>query len=343
MIDQELSLFHDTSLILSITDLQTPLPSAERLWRARNPAEWLAILHETQASSGNTDYHSPPRSQENVSLSHLFQDMLRDELEVKNRHLSAVRLKLLLHPLQSLVSHLGQLLSCYYGMHDNRQSTRPLTTASTLMRLEEVQSSLQKWYDIVMVNHRADPDCLTTNGSLVLYHLIYLNTVSYFPEIERLARREGFEGSSWQNALRSKQFIYQPEKAIFHCGQVLRIIGNMPRMGRPAWWSAAVYRATMILWVDSMSRVYSGETCEKGPVFMINTSTPDDPVVKAYLCNLYGTPALLNRDGSCTKLGGPDNVLAHCLSLLDVGVSTRFSDGVRRKLQTLSKNWKTTV
>lgn len=341
MLDQELSLFHDTAPILSITDFQTPLPCSERLWRAQNSIEWLKIIQETRATADNSDYHSPAYPQESLSLSHLFQDMLRDELEIKNRQLSPFRLKLLLHPLQSLVNHLGQLLSCFYGMHDNQQNTRPLTTASTLMRLEEVQSSLHKWYDIAMTNHRADPNCPITNGSLVLYHLIYLNTVTYFPEIERLVRKEGSNGSSWETALRSKQLIYQPEKAIFHCGQVLRIVSNMPETGRPAWWSAALYRVSMILWVDGLSRAYGGENLDKGSVFMINSTSPDDPAIKSYLCNVSGIPAILKRDGSFFKLGNPDHVLSHCLSLLGEGVPTRFSDGIRRKMQTLLRNWKT--
>lgn len=341
MIDQELSLFHDTAPILSITELQTPLPCSEGLWRAHSSGEWLDVVRQEHPTSGSPGYHSSAYPQDDLSLSHLFQDMLRDELTMKNRQMSALRLKLLLHPLQSLVYNLGQLLSCFYGMHDNRQSTRPLTTASTLMRLEEVQSSLHKWYDIAMSNHRADPNCPITNGSLVLYHLIYLNTVTYFPEIERLVRKEGFDGLSWETALRSKQFIYQPEKAIIHCGQIFRIISNMPEAGRPSWWSAAIYRATMILWVDGISRAYSGETVEHGPAFMINSLSQDDQAIKAYLCNSFGVPALLKRDGSYFQLGNPENVLIHCLTLLDEGVSTRFSDGIRRKLQTLLRNWKT--
>jgi hypothetical protein len=146
---------------------------------------------------------------------------------------------------------------------------------------------------------------------------------------------------SWETALRSKQFIYQPEKAIIHCGQVFRIISNMPESKRPSWWSAALYRVTMVLWVDSMSRAYSGETIENEPVFMINALTPEDQSVKAYLSNSFGVPALLKRDGSYSQLGNPEDVLIHCLTLLDEGVSTRFADGIRRKLQTLLRNWKT--
>jgi hypothetical protein len=342
MIDQELSLFHDTSPILSITDLQTPLPCSERLWRAQNSVEWLETIQETYSNASSPEYHSSTHPHDGLSLSHLFQDMLRDELEMKNRRLSPLRLKLLLHPLQSMVCHLGQLLSCFYGMHDNQHNTRPITTASTLMRLEEVQSFLQKWYELCMINSKADPDCNITNGSLVLYHLISLNTVTYFPEIERLVRKEGFDGLSWESALRSKQFIYKPESAIFHCGQVLRIISNMPQGRRPPWWSAALYRVTMILWVSGISQAYSDDSREKGSVFMINSVTSDDPAVKAYLTNLLGVPALLRRDGSFTQLGNPDDVLTHSLTVLDEGVATRFSDGIRRKLQNVLRNWKAT-
>jgi hypothetical protein len=211
------------------------------------------------------------------------------------------------------------------------------------MRLEEVQSTLHKWYELAMLNSKADPDCTITNGSLVLYHLISLNTVTYFPEIERLVRKEGFDGLSWESALRSKLFIYKSENAIFHCGQVLRLVSNMPTTERPPWWSAAIYRATMILWVGSISRVYSdNDNREKGPVFMINAVAPEDSSVKTYLTNLHGTPALLRRDGTFIQLGNPDDVLSYSLSVLDEGTATRFSDGIRRKLQTVLRNWKAT-
>jgi hypothetical protein len=265
--------------------------------------------------------------------------MLRDELEVKNRKAPAPLLKLLLHPLQSLVFHLSQLLSSFYGMHGYQQGTRPLLTASTLMRLEEVQSTLHKWYDLAMVNHRAEPDCSIMNGSLVLYHIIYLNTVTYFPEIERLTRKEGYDSLTWESALRSRQFIYQPEKAIFHCGQIFRIMKAMPATGRPPWWSAALYRASLIVWMDSNSRYYAGESLGSGPLLAINSSLPDDPAIKAYLNSSFGVPSFQLPDGSLVNLDKPDEVLRQCISLLDDGVSTRFSDGIRRKLQTLRKNW----
>lgn len=340
MIDQELSLFHDIAPVLSITELQTPLPDSERLWRAKNALEWLDIVHDLCANSDNSSYHSSAHPQAGLSLSHLFQDMLRDELEIKNRRLSPLRLKLLLHPLQSLVCHLGQLLSCFSGMHDNHRSSRPLTTASTLLRLEEVQSSLQKWYDLCMINAKKTPDCAITNSSLVLWHLISLNAITYFPEIEKLVRNSAFDEHTQETILRSQRLIYQPEKAIYHCGQVLKIVSAMPKSGRPPWWSAAIYRVTMILLADSISRPrHQRDIEEKGPLVMINLVTSEDPAINAYICNFYGIPALLNRDGSFTKLGSPDELLTHCITLLDEGTSTRFSDGIRRKLQKVLRIW----
>ena len=340
MIDQELSLFHDIAPILSITELQTPLPESESLWRATSDHEWLDIVHDLCANSGNSGYHSSTLSQTELSLSHLFQDMLRDELEIKNRRLSPLRLKLLLHPLQSLVCHLGQLLSCFSGMHDNHRSSRPLTTASTLLRLEEVQSSLQKWHDLCIINAKEDPDCTITNSSLVLWHLISLNAITYFPEIEKLVRNSALDEPSQENILRSQRLIYQPEKAIYHCGQVLKIVGAMPKSGRSPWWSAAIYRVTMVLLADSISRPRNQrDTEEKGPLVMINLVTSEDPSINAYICNFYGIPALLNIDGSLTKLGSPNELVTHCITLLDKGTSTRFSDGIKRKLQKVLQRW----
>jgi len=331
-------LFHDTAPILSITDLQTPLPESELLWRAENSLEWLQIFHEQSANPSSGFPAS--QQQAGLSLSHLFQDLLRDELDVQPRRLSPFRLRLLLHPLQSLVCHLGQLLSCFSGMHDNHPGSRPPTTASTFLRLEEAQSSLEKWYDLCMLNAKETPDCAITNGSLILWHLINLNTITYFPSIEKLVRARGFDDPSHESILQSERLIYQPQKAIFHCGQVLRIMNTMPKSDRPTWWSAAIYRATMILLADSICRTnYHRDNEENGPLIMINLVATDDPSIKAYICNFYGVPALWNRDGSYTKLGRPDELLTHCISLLDGGISTRFSDGIRRKLQKVHRTW----
>src|SRR5271154_4110442 len=117
MVDQELSLFYDTAPILSITELETPAPASECLWLAKDATEWLAALQQ-QAYIGTDWLHSssnlsgsPPLT--TPSLCDLFQDMLHDNMDRRHGQLSPLQIKLLLHPLQSLLCHLRQVLSCF--------------------------------------------------------------------------------------------------------------------------------------------------------------------------------------------------------------------------------------
>lgn len=362
MVDQELSLFHDTAPILSITELETPMPGPEPLWLAKDASEWLVALQQIQQhqhqqhsvhaspSSSNGDWMNsslgvPPQS---PSLCDLFQDLLHDNINRRHEKLNPLQLKLLLHPLQSLLCHLRQILSCFSDFFGSRRGTRTVSKASTLLRLEEVQSLLQNWYELCLVHAKADPTCPVTRSNLILYHLISLNALTSFPEIERLARKESFDGSSRELSIRHKRCIHQPEEAIIHCGQVLRIIYSMPREGRPHWWSAAVYRAGLILWVDSLSRMdQNAQRLDKGQIFAIDSVMPDDPAVVSYLWSGEGIPVLTRITQNTDVRGNtqthfkllPDEILCHCIELLGQGIALRVSDGIKRKLQELRKNW----
>jgi hypothetical protein len=217
-----------------------------------------------------------------------------------------------------------------------------------MLRLEEVQALLQKWYELSMTFLEANPSCTVTRCNLVLYHLISLNAVTNFPEVERLARREGFDGSYWELSLRHKRCIYQREEAIFHCGQVFRLLRLMPADRRPSWWSAALYRATLILWTDSISRLDPNFQAAKrddnspgsnNPV-AVDRVTPEDPSVIAYLWNGDGIAVLTRVDGSTVTLDNPGNVLAFGIQTLEEAASTRIGDGIKRKLVTLGSNWR---
>ncbi|CZT53274.1 related to transcription factor Pig1p [Rhynchosporium secalis] len=338
MVDQELSLFHDTAPILSITELQTPMPGMESLWLAQDSTEWLLAFQQTNSATGWMSPNPIKVQPLPPSLCDLFQDLLHDNINHRYNQLSPLQLKLLLHPLQSLLCHLSQVLSCFSDFFGARRGTRTVTKASTMLRMEEVQSLLQKWYELCAVHAKADPTCPVTQANLVLYHLISLNAVTSFPEIERLARKEAFDGSSRELANRYKKCIHQPEEVLIHCGQVLRIVSSMPREGRPHWWSTAIYRATLILWVESLSRVDpTSQRKEKGPMFAIDAVMPDDRSVVSYLWNGEGVPVLTKGDRLVELL--PDEVLSYCIMLLEQGVALRICDGIKRKIQTLSRNW----
>ena len=95
----------------------------------------------------------------------------------------------------------------------------------------------------------------------------------------------------------------------------------------------------MILWVESMSRMDSNtQRLENGQVFAIDAVTPEHPSVASFLWGGEGIP-VLTKDAGYTELHRPDEVLRHCIVLLDTGVAMRISDGIKRKLLTLYKNW----
>ncbi|TGO11936.1 hypothetical protein BTUL_0098g00400 [Botrytis tulipae] len=340
MVDQELSLFHDTSPIMSITELETPMPGIECLWLAKDANDWAAIVQQTYIG---TDWLLNPNSigtpPVGPSLCGLFRDMLSDNIERRHGQLSPLQLKLLLHPIHSSLCHLHQALTFNSEMYNPRQGTRSVTKASNLLRLQEAQSLLQKWYDLCEIHAKNDPSCQVTRANLVLYHLISLNAVTFFPEIERLARKEDFDGTSLELSLRYKRCIYNSGEAIFHCGQVIRLVTSMEKEGRPRWWSVAIYRATMILWLESVSHIDTyTRKCDKGSIFPIDAVAPDHPSVKAYLWNGEGIPVLSKADGY-VELHRPNDVMSHCISLLEFGVTLPVSDGIRRKLLAFSKNW----
>ncbi|EFX03282.1 transcription factor cmr1 [Grosmannia clavigera kw1407] len=264
MVDQELSLFHDTTPVLSISDLQCPLPSPDVLWLAPTADRWLATAQSLYGCTAvHTHAHGRGGSPMLVSsaltpsLCDVFQDFLHDNLARRKSSLTPQLLRLLLHPLQTLLGHLRTMLSCLSDVTPTRRtSNRTVTKASTLQRLEEAQAQLQQWYELSMAYCKANPDCGVTHCNLVLYHLISLNAVTNFPEVERLARRDGLGNTPfWDLALRHKLCILQREEAIFHCGQVLRLLRPMALNCRPSWWSTALYRAVLILWADSVCRL----------------------------------------------------------------------------------------
>ncbi|RYP17373.1 hypothetical protein DL765_004573 [Monosporascus sp. GIB2] len=336
MVDQELSLFHDTAPMLSVNELLAPLPGPESLWTLTTSETWLAAV---QSMYGFTANINPQLLSLTPSLHDLFQDFLHDNLLGRQGSLAPQHLRLLLHPLQALLCHLRQMLSCFSDVLHTRSATAGTPTKeSTTLRLNEVRALLQKWYQLSI----ACPSCDVNTTNLVLYHLISLNAVTNFPEIERLARREGFDGSHWELSLRHKRCIHNREESVFHCGQVFRLLRSMPSDRRPSWWSAALYRATLILFTDSISR--RDPTFQKpentGNPVAVDQLMPEDPVLMAYTWKSEGFPVLKRSDGSATvSLEAPGELLGYAIKTLEEGVSLRLVDGIKRKLTALGSNW----
>jgi len=249
MVDQDLSLFYDTAPLFSVTEFATPMPDSDGLWHASSASQWSSTFEQVHEFAGG--YSSIGSGARPLSLRDLFRHFLDDAMVTQGIELTPLHLRLLLHPLQSLVCQFRQLLSCFSDNPGARMG-KSVTAASTRVRLEEVQAMLQRWYALADRYMKNNPMCPLMQANLIVFHLVSLNTVTNFPEIERLARREGVDGTYQQLIWLHKRCISDVEEAIFHCGQILRLIRSMPRSIRPPWWAGSLYRVALILWSDSL-------------------------------------------------------------------------------------------
>jgi hypothetical protein len=335
MIDQDLSLFHDTAPLFSVTEFGAPTPDTDRLWQAKTASEWSEI----QFSNG---YSSVGSGAQPLSLRDLFRYFLDNEIIAQDIHLTPIRLRLLLHPLQALICQYCQLLSCFSDSMASRQGSRPATVASTHVRLEEVQALLQRWYDLAE-RYKSNPMSPMMQANLVMFHLTSLNVVTNFPSIERLARKEGFDGTYQQLLWIHKKCILDVEEAIFHAGQILRLVRNMCRRVRPPWWPGAIYRVALVLWTDSLTHNEELNSNQQNAnsasnvTFAVDGLPAEHPLIIRYLTMRKGIPTLTKRDGSSLTLDHGFTVLSHCIDVIDEGVATRFSDGIRGKLEKLAR------
>lgn len=377
MADQELALFYDTPALFSVTEFQAPMPDTDALWLAKSATEWSGIFEKVHEFSGG--YSSVGCGARPLSLKDLFRLFLDDEMFSQSMQMTPLHMRLLLHPLQSLVCQYRQHVSCVSSDTTTGFRTRPKsatttpTAASTRLRLrlEEVKSLLQRWYDLAdrYIKSTPHPLCPLMQASLIMFHLVSLNAVTNMPEIERLARREGLDdavgargagdggagsaGAGYaypQLVWMHKQCISDVEEAVFHAGQVLRLVRQMPGSVRPPWWAGAIYRAALVLWCDSLvhndpvpssSSPANGNlfaTDDAASAFAVDALPPDHALVTRYLTKREGTPVLTKRDGSVLGLGDPFAVLFYCVDVVLEGISTRFSDGICNKLTSLAKN-----
>lgn len=362
MLDHELSLFHDSAPLLPITELQCPLPAPEALWTAIDAASWAAAIQAVYGLSPHVNPQTLSTHLQTPSLCDLWQNFFQSNLSESFTALTPQQLRLLLHPIQDMLCHLRRLHSCLPETLGNPQTGMPaVSIGSTQQRIHEIQALLQQWYSLTMASSVKDPQCPLTRCNLVLYHLMYLNTVTSFPEIERLARREGLnENVPFPHlglSLRHKNCIHQREEAILHCGQVLGLLRQMPRNRRPSWWTAALYRAVMILWADSISHVdaafKSEQLAEMGNGAMpraglgqyqpslvpIDGTRQDDPALAACIWQRNGIPVLSHLNGGVVGLDNPSEILDYGIKTVDEADSSRIGDGIRRKLATLMNNW----
>lgn len=341
MVDAEVSIFHDTAPMFSVTEFGEALPSADGLWHSKTAQEWAQNFE--QAYERPTTHASIGPDNRPLSLRGLFRTFLDDGIVAKRLELTPLHLRLLLQPLQCLVYQARQLLSCFPDKSAPRRGSKNVSSASSKNQLREASTLLQRWYSLADRYMKTKPACPTMQANLIMFHLISLNVVTAFPEIEQLARRDEGELSDQRLPALHKRCINDTEEAIVHCGQILRLTTSMSPTVRPPWWAASIYRVALVFWTVSLN---IGDSLGKRPgtypsyesSFQVDTDSPQSPMIARYLTEKEGTPLLTKGDGSTIPIDDPLSLLLHCTQILSEGVATRFTDGLRLKLSRLAKD-----
>jgi hypothetical protein len=182
-----------------------------------------------------------------------------------------------------------------------------------------------------------------------IYHLINLKLAVSFPHLEQYTREQQ------QQPVQSQHFldtgIRAPKEAIFHCGQILRVVRGMEVELRQLWWPAAVYRVAVVLWVLSTAEATNGGRTEQAqasntaprsittttaPIFAIDNLSPDDPVWQPFIKYNRGTPCVTAEDGTLCPLEDRSSILRVCMALFkDEHAKSHLADYFHLKLEAL--------
>jgi hypothetical protein len=337
--DLELSLLNDAIPLIPITDLNIALPDDDSLWRATTPGDWLRAAEDAAKATPNGEYATMP------SLCESFRFFTDSQPSGVQQAWSPFCLRLLLHPMHTMVSHARRYLGCIEYGGDGRKPLRTTTGSSMRGHLEEVQTLLCQWWAIA---RRPGVDernlCVQSRTNFVLFHLISLNTISSFTRIESTFREAT---SATQLARLSPLCLDDVEEACFHVGQALRHARSLPEPVRPLWWPAAMYRISLVAVACSAANrtphwsMREGEatTAKSQKRVLINHCLPEDAAIESFRKYRVGTPALLQHDGSVLDFDCPLTVLEEFIAILSHDLTTSFAHGIRNRLSTLRTRW----
>lgn len=329
-----MNLFHDRQPDLDINELNAPMPDHDALWNAPTLDAWRKTLIDIHQANPPNSYRPP------CSLATLFKQFMKDEIPGKTPILSYVELRLLLHPLQALIYHLNQSLMYFFNAGSQRLLQRLLT------QLEEVQFLLKQWYTIANRAGLNDKSSNYRRCNMVMYHLTCLNTVAYFPDIERLARGETHPDTFKESLWTGKRCSEDSAQIWCHCGQVIRYFRQLPATARPYWWSASIYRVALYMWATDLvcqtNRSASKNSANELEKIAVDAHSFDHPSILRYLRQQDSIPTLSYPDGTYMSTASPLDIVKYCIAILEgEATGSRLDDGIEARLSLLWERWST--
>ncbi|KAJ2980030.1 hypothetical protein NUW58_g7054 [Xylaria curta] len=209
-------------------------------------------------------------------------------------------------------------------------------TSPATFRRAAVHGLLSKWLNMCNSYLADNPTCPISQTNLLLFHLISLNSITNFPEIEKYARGQGQNGPQ-----ENENRIYVPGETLYHCAEVIQLVQAMPADRRPVWWSAAIYRVALILWTFSMIRpnLASQQDPENESSMFMDNGELIGESSWAFMWKNTATVILTGPNGTTLGLEEPSAILDYAESMVRQGIVTRFDGGIKRKLDCMNHLW----
>ncbi|CAG8910197.1 unnamed protein product [Penicillium egyptiacum] len=340
ILDHEICLFQDAPSIsfFPSASLNTPIPSMDAAWRAQSAKHWI---EQMALPSGQVII--PPSLGEWIGW---FSETISETTNFSATvHISPITLRLLLCHLQNQVIQLRSTMGTVAGRGSSPKGPQHMSIVLHSVQVQTVQELLHKWYELAKIqpNETATP---ATASNMMLYHLIMLNVIVCFPDIEHLARSGGDSKGARKRPLHKKHAYHleNPRQIYFHCGQVLRHVRTVPEPARPPWWAGAVYRVALITWANGMvcadgDDAQNRRNMKTETTVALDMLTPDHASIVNYLNNEAGIPVFADLNGAKVPLDNSVGILQHFARFLQTDIKTKFTFGVQRKLLTMARRW----
>lgn len=305
---------------------------------APNAQEWQAALDAMERRGGT---HAK------ISLCELFSLFSDRNLQSFPQRLTVMEVRLLLHPLHSLVFNyrqvmgiLGSRSGCSTGSDRARSHSSSSDTFSDIHRL------IRHWFAVYnAVDIRGTRLATVARAVVMQYHVISINLLCSMKQFECFARRESPELTADLASEIQEDIGKHVPELLAHCGQILRHTYETDVKLRPIWWSLAVYRASLVLWVYSITRrlhdAKLGRKCLTfGPMVSLDTVNFSDPSISQYILYGEGQPQLASVKGKPVSLERPRQVLGRCIEDFGPGPRQwRLARALQCKLERLSQIW----
>ncbi|KAB5549531.1 hypothetical protein GE09DRAFT_1126787 [Coniochaeta sp. 2T2.1] len=245
ILEQEISLFYSIPTTINFARIRCPMPTTDELFFAETEERWLAILGQWKQENILGRKLSPP------SLSNFYLWFQRPDFHDLGYDTTPLQLRLLLCTISTQVLQFAQTnrfipagdryVSAYIGKSNN---------VCSMLRREELEGMLGKWQVLASRTLTADVPSETRLWCKLTYHIIWLELLICYEDVQIIAGKEGYE--SGKSLLTHLQWWTQSSlarRATVHAGRILKIIRQSSRdLVRPLWWPLAVSRAALVLW-----------------------------------------------------------------------------------------------